>query len=188
VSTQSIETVGRTTSGVLLTLALGAALAAVGVGPAEADFSGANGKIVFASDRTTGATVYNPTGHLEIFTMNPDGSGLKQLTFNTTFDTSPSFSADGLRVVFASARDGNYEIYTMTPESFFQTRLTNNVAADASPAFSPDGKKIAFESNRDGNFEVYVMKPQPEGRKNRPVNRTKNPATDYQPDWQPLVN
>jgi hypothetical protein len=52
-----IETAGRTRSGVLLALALGAALAAlvaVGVGPAEAAFPGENGKIAFSSDRTTG--------------------------------------------------------------------------------------------------------------------------------------
>ena len=45
-------------------------------GPVEAAFPGKNGLIVFASTRTTGPGVNNPTGDLEIFTMNPDGSGL----------------------------------------------------------------------------------------------------------------
>ena len=37
-------------------------LAAVGLDPAEAAFPGANGKIVFASELTTGEGVDNPTG------------------------------------------------------------------------------------------------------------------------------
>ena len=43
------------------------ALATVGVDPAEAAFPGANGKIVFSSDRVTSD---NPTGDDEIFVMN----------------------------------------------------------------------------------------------------------------------
>ena len=37
-------------------------LATVGLDPAEAAFPGANGKIVFASELTTGEGVDNPTG------------------------------------------------------------------------------------------------------------------------------
>ena len=50
-------------------------------------FPGANGKIAFASDRTTGTGVNNPEGDFEIFTMNPDGTGLKQLTKNNPADS-----------------------------------------------------------------------------------------------------
>jgi hypothetical protein len=32
----------------------------------------------------------NPTGDQEIFTMSKDGTGLKQLTFNTADDRGPS--------------------------------------------------------------------------------------------------
>src|SRR5687768_16254329 len=53
---------------------------------AEAAFPGNNGKIAFVSDRTTGLGVSNPTGDNEIFTMNPDGTGILQATFNTADD------------------------------------------------------------------------------------------------------
>ena len=43
--------------------------------PAEAAFPGANGKLVFSSDRTTGTGVDNPTGDQELFVMNQDGTG-----------------------------------------------------------------------------------------------------------------
>src|SRR5918993_1993928 len=119
-STQKIETVGRRRrSGVLLTLALGAALAALvalagTAREAHAAFPGSNGKIVFASDRYTGEGVDNPEGDYEVFTMNPDATGLTQLTKNTADDANPSFSSDGSVVVFTSQRDGNQEIYSMS--------------------------------------------------------------------------
>ncbi len=63
----------------LLGLALGVTLAELvaltGVArEAEAAFPGANGKIAFESDRTTGRCVNNPTGDSEIFAMNRDGA------------------------------------------------------------------------------------------------------------------
>src|ERR687894_1541234 len=53
---------------------------------AEATFPGNNGKIAFASDRTTGEGVNNPEGDFEIFTMDRDGTGFEQLTGNAALD------------------------------------------------------------------------------------------------------
>lgn len=87
------------------------ALAAVGVAPAEAAFPGKNGKIVFSSDRVTPD---NLTGDDEIFVMNPDGTGVEQLTFNTTPDNQPAFSPDGNWIAYVGYRDGDAEIYMRT--------------------------------------------------------------------------
>jgi hypothetical protein len=46
-------------------------------------------EIVLASNRTTGQGVNNPQGDIEIFKMNPDGTGVKQLTFNEAPPVSP---------------------------------------------------------------------------------------------------
>ncbi len=35
------------------------------------------------------------------------------------------------------------------------------------------------------NAEIFVMKPRPEGRRNRPVNLTKNSADDIESSWSP---
>ena len=85
----------------LFTLALGAALAAlvalVGSPAREAEAAIAT-KIVFESDRTTGPGVNNPTGDYEIFRMNPDGTGVRQLTFNAVDDTEATLSSDGTKI------------------------------------------------------------------------------------------
>jgi len=62
---------------------------------AEATFPGSNGRIAFASDRTTGEGVNNPEGDFEIFTMNREGTGLEQLTENAALDFDPEWSPDG---------------------------------------------------------------------------------------------
>lgn len=150
--------------------------------PAEAAFPGRNGKIVFESNRTTGAGVDNPTGDVEIFTMNPDGTGLTQLTFNTANDTMPVWSGNGKKIAFRSSRDNDDEIYTMNADGSAQTRRTTNSIFDTSPAYSPAGKQIVFTSQRDGNAEIYRM--QVDGSLQTLL--PNNPASDSNPNWQPL--
>jgi Tol biopolymer transport system component len=169
---------------VLLTLALGAALAAfvalAGMArEAHAAFPGNNGKIAFASTRTTGEGVNNPEGDFEIFTMKPDGTELKQLTSNNAEDSLPSFAADGSEVAFTSNRDGNYEIYVMDSDGSNQTRLTNNTGLDAFPTISPDKSRIAYQSDRGGNSEIIVQVAGFE------INVTNNAANDNHPAFSP---
>jgi len=77
---------------------------AVDTKPAEAAFAGKNGRIAFMSNRD---------GDFEIFTMRPDGSGVKQLTRNKADDGIQECSPDGKKLVFASDRDEDAEIFVM---------------------------------------------------------------------------
>ena len=94
----------RTASALLLTLTL---LGGTPVPPAGAAFPGANGKIVFTSDRD---------GNSEIYVMNPDGSGQTRLTNNGAIDADPVWSPDGTKIAFWSERDGPAEIYVMNAD------------------------------------------------------------------------
>lgn len=138
----------------------------------HAAFPGANGKIVFESNRD---------GFSHIYVMNPDGSGQDPLTSTAAIDGSPEWSADGTKIVFSSTRDGNHEIYVMKCDGSEQDRLTTDLAVDIVPTWSPDGTKIAFTSRRDGNEEIYVMNANGTGQ----TNLTNDPAGDAQPAWSP---
>ena len=185
VSTQEVtEAPNKKRSAVLLALAgilvALVALATVGVDRAQAAFPGANGKIVFVSERTTGTGVDNPTGDPEIFTMNKDGTGLTQITNNTEDDYEPSLTADGKWLVFTSRRDGNYEIYfTDSNGAGTQFRITNNTVADHNPT-TLDGNQIAYESYRNGNYDIYVQ--EAAGEKNLTNNAAREQSPVFSPD------
>ncbi|MEM0473268.1 MAG: DUF5050 domain-containing protein [Candidatus Aenigmatarchaeota archaeon] len=110
----------------------------------------ANFIIGFASERD---------GDLEIHTIYPDGSNLRQLTFNSVTDKNPMFSFDGNLMTFDSKRDGQSEIYIMNADGSNQRRLTFNDAIDWDPAFSPDGSKIVFTSSRRTGHDsnIFIM-------------------------------
>jgi len=115
---------------------------------ARAAFPGANGKIVFVSDRD---------GNREIYSMNPDGSNQKRLTQNVAQDSDPAVSPDGTKIAFTSDRDAQQEIYVMNLDGSNQRRLTTDPANDRVPSWSPHGTKIAYENTGFGNVEIFVM-------------------------------
>jgi Tol biopolymer transport system component len=169
--------------------------------PAYAAFPGANGKIAFAgaaADPSTNCGTYAACRQ-QIYSVNPDGSGLTQLT-NDPFDTAdPAWSPDGEKIAFASWRNGSdADIYVMNADGSDQTRLNTNTGDrnDRHPAWSPDGRKIAFSYNlgpsvatinADGTGQATItdgLEPvwSPDGRKilvrldnNSPDYKTVNP-------------
>jgi Tol biopolymer transport system component len=107
-----MKTTSKVTKWRYMTTAIAAAMAVAALlllagtaRKAGATFPGQNGKIAFASDRTTGEGVNNPEGDFEIFTMNRDGTGLTQLTENAALDFDPEWSPDGKKIAFQSDRD-----------------------------------------------------------------------------------
>ncbi len=106
------------------------------------------GRIAFYSNRD---------GNDEIYAMNPDGSGLVNLTRDPARDLEPVWSPDGSKIAFRSNRDGNWEVYVVNVDGSGLRNLTNNSAYDTSPAWSPDASKIAFVSSRNGPGRVYIV-------------------------------
>jgi len=127
------------------------------------------------------AFVSDGSGHLEIYRVQSDGTGLRQLTASPAASAGHAWSPDGARIAFVSERDGNPEIYVMDADGSNQTRLTTEAASDHSPAWSPDGARIALVSERDGNPEVYVMDA---GGSNQ-IRLTTEAAGDHSPAWSP---
>ncbi|HEX8219631.1 MAG TPA: DPP IV N-terminal domain-containing protein [Chloroflexia bacterium] len=114
---------------------------------------GANGRIVFSSDRS---------GTTQIYTINPDGTGIfGPLTTTTQDNDQPEWNRVANRIVFRSFRDGHGEIYTMRQGGEEQFRVTNTDAGvtNSDPTYAPDNSRIAFTSNRvaEDNYELYTM-------------------------------
>ena len=197
-TTRGIGTVGKARSALLFTLVLAAALAALVamVGTMrQAEAAASTEKIVFVSARTTGKGVNNPTGDYEIFKMNPNGTGLRQLTSNEVFDSRPHLSPDGQKILYHSQGkqpsnpEGDQEIYVVNvADGSGQKNLTNNGGGvdEFFGVYSPDGQKLLYSSdgaqasNPEGETEVYVMNAQ-DGLAKK--NLTNNNARDFYAEW-----
>jgi Tol biopolymer transport system component len=131
---------------------------------------------------------HSSDGATDIWVMNADGSGKKQLTSTPNFSENPNWSPDGNWIVFDSDRGekGNLDVYKMHPDGSGVTQLTDSPALDALPAFSPDGTKIVFVSDRAAkdSRKLFVMSASG-GNQTRLINAS---GWTYQmvPDWQPI--
>lgn len=119
-----------------------------------ADFSGDGSRIVFRSGRT---------GNFDIFLMNSDGTGVRNLTNDPAYDGFPAFSPLNDEVAFASNREGvldaktkmkTFDIYTLKLNADGSPgelrRITNGPGQESHPRYSPDGLWLAFSSEAGG--------------------------------------
>jgi Tol biopolymer transport system component len=69
------------------------------------------------------------------------------------YETAPSFSPDGLRIVYAAGVPGDRadHIFTIQHDGRAKAKLTDIDANDTSPRFSPDGKTIVFARDKTYN-------------------------------------
>jgi Tol biopolymer transport system component len=73
-----------------------------------------------------------------IYTVNPDGSGLRKFTRAWAGYSLPSWSPDGSMITFASNRFGNWEIYIMNADGSNPVRITDTPDVDEKePVWSP---------------------------------------------------
>jgi Tol biopolymer transport system component/serine/threonine protein kinase len=126
--------------------------------PAATTLGGGAGQVAFASTRV---------GLPQLFVVNVDGTDLTQITNMEKGACQPSWSPDGLQLVFISPCAGRGEFYeTIYNESSLYMikadgtglkQLTPSPGSDFDPAWSPDGKRIAFTSVRDGFRQIYAL-------------------------------
>ncbi len=142
-----------------------------------------------------------PLYDYDVYTANPDGSGLERLTEAPGYDAEATISSDGGKIVFTSTRDGDLEIYTMNPDGTDVRRLTHEAGYDGGPFFSADGAKIVYRAYhptdpeelgdyrsllaeglvRPGTLEIFVM--DADGSNKRQV--TSNGAANFGPFFHP---
>jgi TolB protein len=89
---------------------------------------------------------------MELWVMNADGSGQRQITQLGGANFGPSWTPDGKRIIFSSnyrqPRSGNFELYLIGLDGSGLEQLTTHESFDGFPMFSPDGKRIIWASNR----------------------------------------
>jgi uncharacterized repeat protein (TIGR01451 family) len=120
---------------------LGLVLATAGTtilptGPARADGAGANGRIIFTRGDPTADDF--PKGN-QIWSMNPDGSGLaRQFSGHDEDNFSPVWSPDGKRIAFHRA--GKLVVADADGSN------ANQLGTLGSGSWSPDGTRLVYVS------------------------------------------
>jgi Tol biopolymer transport system component len=96
------------------------------------------------------------TGRYDIFVMNRDGTGLRQLTHSTNDygKTGLAWSPNGKWIAFQ-----NYAyLDEVSPDGANQRRLTGYGGSE--PDFSPSGRRIAYANGASEFYSsIYVMRP-----------------------------
>ena len=124
-------------------------------------------------------------GHdLEIYTINPNGTGKFQVTKNGANDTDPAYSPSGRRIALSGFDGKDFEIYTIDVHGKNRVQVTKNATNDYDPAYSPSGRRIAYSGFDGKDFDIYTISVRGEKR----VQVTKNGLNDAEPSYSPNAN
>jgi len=145
-------------------------------GPDGGPFFSADGKMIVFRGRHPEAgpeledyrallkkAIWRPTS-LEIFVMNRDGSGVRQVTRLGAASFAPYFTPDGRQIIFSSnhgdPKGRNFDLYLVNLDGTGLEQVTFNETFDGFPMFSPDGRKLVFASNRndarEGETNIFI--------------------------------
>jgi len=107
----------------------------------------AGDQIVFESSRG---------GKAQLFVINRDGTGRRDLTRGDNPNTQPDVSPDGRKLLFVSLRETaprerNYDVYEMNLDGTGERRLTTSPRPEDSPAYAADGRSFFYLRDEGGN-------------------------------------
>lgn len=119
--------------------------------------------------------------YMDVFEVNPDGSGMRRLTSAHGYDAECAYSPDGDEIVFCSQRDDDLEIYVMDADGSHEKRLTHGKGYDGGPFFMPDGKSILYRGDRrdDGKQNLQIRTVKSAGGDDKAI--TDNPVFNWCP-------
>jgi len=105
----------------------------------------------------------------EIYIINSDGSGLKQLTKYPDGDTTapwyaykagpPKWHPTENFISYASYQKGKYSLYAVSPDGKNQWKLTDNPQDEVYHTWSPDGRWLTLDvsDNEQTQFDIALM-------------------------------
>jgi TolB protein len=129
---------------------------------------------------------YDANKTIQLFTINLDGSGLKQLTQLTNLRGRSDWSPDGKWAVTYAGEPWGREVYLLPMDGGEPVQLTLSGGNSQGPSFSPDGQWVAFTSyygaiGNENGCEIYIIRT----NGSQLTRLTNNTFCDWQPRWGP---
>lgn len=123
-----------------------------------------DGKIIYTS---------NAGGEVDVWMMEADGTGQRQLTFDAGRNVLPEVSPDGRHILFVSNRTGSNHIWRVDADGRNLRQMTHG-AEEIDPHLSPDGQWMVYAA-ADSTKSWTIWKMPLEG--GPPIRLTDRPAT-----------
>ena len=110
-------------------------------------------KIAFACDKT---------GKKEIYTMNFDGSDLKQITRFQSITMAPAWNSDGTRLAFSvynkhSDNTKNIDLFEYNFKNAKLQLMSNKKGINSGANYHPNGREMAITLSFAGNPDLYLL-------------------------------
>lgn len=140
-------------------------------GGLDADWSADGKRVTFTSVRS---------GGFRVFTIDPDGRNVKELTTNDNNfgNVFPRFSPDGKTIAYGELVGGVIQVAVVGSDGTGAKVITSK-GTNAFPRWSPDGKTLAFARHEADQPPALIVS-DPDGQNQREVLRGYSSG-----EWQP---
>lgn len=121
-------------------------------------------------------------GNKEIYVMDVDGGGRRQITKNKSINLKPRWNASGSSLCFTGYANGNPDLYVADLLKSQVRRISARTGINTGCNWAPSGDRIALTLSSGGDSDIYTIDPLAGSQIARLTN---SPGIDVSPSFSP---